>query len=256
MIMNNITRTKAGIIHFCLSFTIFSIIFFVLFTLWYPEPYFTASGGWQGLKIAAAIDLVLGPLLTLIVYNPSKSARTLSIDLAVIACIQTAALMWGILTIYDQRPVAVVFWDDSFLTVAATDLNRFHYPIEQLQQFSQLKPPLIYVEKPKDLMGLNQLLSKIRDAEIAPHHQTDLYRPLAEHFADIIPQQLKIDSALERNPALRPEFEQLLTKSKHTAKELLFFPLKAKYHDIILVFTAKGELAGHLTPPQKSLPTS
>ncbi|NOT84281.1 MAG: hypothetical protein HOP02_05730, partial [Methylococcaceae bacterium] len=123
--MNNITRTKASLIHFCISLAAFSIIFFILFTLWYPEPYFTASGGWQGLKIAASIDLVLGPLLTLIIYNPSKSTRELSLDLSVVACIQTAALIWGVMTIYNQRPVAVVYWEDSFFTVAATDLNRY-----------------------------------------------------------------------------------------------------------------------------------
>ncbi|MCX7089220.1 MAG: hypothetical protein NTV00_14355 [Methylococcales bacterium] len=252
--MHSITRVKAGLIHFCLSLTIFSIIFFILFTLWYPEPYFTASGGWQGLKIAAAIDVVLGPLLTLIIFNPQKSARVLSMDLAVIAFFQTAALVWGIFTIYQQRPVAVVFWEDSFMTVAAIDLNRYNYPLEQLQQLSKLNPPLIYVEKPKDVEGLKQLLSKIQDSEIPPHHQTDLYRPLVEHFAEIASQQLPIDKALEHTPTLRPQLDKLLSESKHTVYELQYYLLKAKYHDIILAFTPAGELVGHLTPPQKSLP--
>lgn len=251
--MKNLTRTKAGLIHFCLSFVIFSIIFFVLFTLWYPEPYFTASGGWQGLKIAASIDLVLGPLLTLVIYNSTKSARELSLDLAVIACLQTAALVWGVMTIYTQRPVAVVFWDDSFMTVDAVDLNRFNYPLDKLKQFSAENPPLIYAEKPTTSDGLKQLLAKIRESEIAPHHQTDLYRPLAEHFAEIVPYQLKMDKVLDHNPALQPLLKDLLSKTQHAQSDLQYFHLRAKYHDIILVFTPKGELVGHLTPPQKSL---
>lgn len=251
--MKNLTRTKASLIHFCLSLGLFSIIFFVLFTLWYPEPYFTASGGWQGLKIAASIDLVLGPLLTLVIYNPAKSARELTLDLAVIACLQTAALVWGVMTIYSQRPVAVVYWEDSFMTVDAVDLNRFGYPLEQLHQFSTANPPLIYAKKPTSGEGLKQLLAKIRDTAIAPHHQTELYRPLSEHFADIAPYQLKIDQVLEHNPALRPLLEDLLAKTQHAQGDLQYFPLKAKYHDIILAFTPQGELIGHLAPPQKSL---
>ncbi|MEQ1635204.1 MAG: hypothetical protein ABL903_00840 [Methylococcales bacterium] len=254
--MDNITRSKAGLIHFCLSLAVFSIIFFILITLWYPEPYFTASGGWQGLKIVAGIDVVLGPLLTLIIFNPSKSQRELSIDLSIIACFQTAALIWGIFTVYQQRPVAVVFWDDSFLTVAATDLNRFNYPLENLEQFSLAKPPLIYTEKPTATESLKKLLSKIRQSEIAPHHQTDLYKPLSEHFAEISAQQLKIDKVLEHNPDLRPELDKLLSDTKHQLHDLQYYPLKAKYHDIILAFTPKGELVGHLTPPQKSLPAN
>ncbi|MFI3137362.1 MAG: hypothetical protein QX197_11365 [Methylococcaceae bacterium] len=252
--MQKLTRIKAGLIHFCLSLSIFTVIFFILLTLWYPEPYFTASGGWQGLKIVAGIDVVLGPLLTLVIFNPSKSARELSIDLAIIACFQTAALIWGIFTVYQQRPVAVVFWEDSFMTVAAVDLNRFNYPIERLQQFSEAKPPLIYAEKPTTIEGLKQLLAKIRDTKIAPHHQTDLYRPLVEHFAEIASQQLPIDKALEHTPTLRPQLDKLLSESKHTVYELQYYLLKAKYHDIILAFTPAGELVGHLTPPQKSLP--
>lgn len=254
--MKNLTRTKAGLIHFCLSLVIFSIIFFVLFMLWYPEPYFTASGGWQGLKIAASIDLVLGPLLTLIIFNPIKSARELSLDLAVIACLQTAALVWGVMTIYSQRPVAVVYWEDSFMTVDAVDLNRFSYPLEKLHQFSTANPPLIYAEKPADTAGLKQLLAKIRDSQIAPHHQTELYKPLSEHFAEIAPYQLKMDKVLEHNPALRPLLEDLLTTTHHAQGDLQYFPLRAKYHDIILAFTPKGELVGHLTLPQKSLTTN
>lgn len=252
--MQNITRIKAGLVHFCLSLTLFTVIFFVLITLWYPEPYFTASGGWQGLKIVASIDVVLGPLLTLVIFNPTKPSRELSIDLSIIAAFQTAALIWGIFTVYQQRPVAVVFWEDSFLTVAAIDLNRFNYPLEQLQQLSPLKPPLIYAEKPTSTDGLTTFLSKMRDDEIAPHHQTELYKPLSKHFAEIATQQLPIDKVIENNSALSPQLDKLLTDTKHQIHELQYYLLKAKYHDIILVFTPKGELVGHLTPPQKSLP--
>jgi hypothetical protein len=245
--MQKLTRIKAGLFHFCLSLTLFSVIFFVLLSLWYPEPYFSAAGGWQGLKIVAGIDVVLGPLLTLVIFNPTKSTRELRMDLTLIACFQTVALIWGIFTVYQQRPVAVVFWDDSFLTVTAADLKRVNYPLEQLQQFSPLNPPLIYAEKPTSTEGLKQLLANMRDTEIAPHHQTDLYRPLNEHFAAIASQQLPMDDILKNNPAMRSQRDKLLNNSKRSPHELQYFSLKAKYHDSILVFTAQGEFVGYLT---------
>ncbi len=88
----------------------------------------------------------------------------------------------------------------------------------------------------------------MRDTEIAPHHQTELYRPLNEHFGAIASQQLPIADILKNNPAVRPQLDKLLSDSKYSLHELQYFSLKAKYHDIILVFTAQGELVGHLTP--------
>lgn len=246
--MQKITRHKAGLIHFCLSLSIFSIVFLVLITLWYPEPYFNASGGWQGLRIVASIDVVLGPLLTLIIFNPEKSRRELGIDLSIILSLQVAALIWGIHTVYQQRPVAVVFWDNGFLTVAAIDLTNRNYPLEKLQQFSLAKPALIYAEKPGELENLKKVLVNIREHQIAPHHQTELYRPLDQNFAGISRFQLDIDKEIKTNPALAPQIDKLLQAGKYDKSELKYFTLQAKYHDMILVFTSFGEQVGYLTP--------
>ena len=67
------TRLTAALAHFLLSLIVFLVVVIVLVLFWYPEPHFNASGGWQGLKIAASIDLILGPLLTFVIFNPKKS---------------------------------------------------------------------------------------------------------------------------------------------------------------------------------------
>ena len=56
----------------------------ILILLWYPAPYFMAAGGWQGLRIAAPIDLILGPLLAFIVLNKKKGTKKLIGDMTVI----------------------------------------------------------------------------------------------------------------------------------------------------------------------------
>lgn len=66
-------RVKVTLIHFLWSLIIFLVVVILLVFFWYPVPNFNASGGWQGLKIAASVDLVLGPLLTFVIFNPKKS---------------------------------------------------------------------------------------------------------------------------------------------------------------------------------------
>lgn len=246
--MPNTTRIKAGLIHFCSSLSIFTVVFLVMFTFWYPEPFFTTEGGWQGLKIVAPIDVVLGPLLTLVVFNPTKSIRELSIDMGIIVAIQLAALIWGVFTVYQHRPVAIVFWDDSFLTVAASDLTQQNYPLENLRQFSQANPPMLFAEQPMSKVDIKRLLADITEKEIPPHHQTQLYRPLAGHFAEISTHQIDIDKITQANSALQLQLDALLQTTRHATHDLQYYPLKAKYRDIILVFTPAGELVGHLTP--------
>ena len=103
------TRIKAALTPFLLSILIFLVVVILLVFFWYPAPYFNASGGWQGLKIAASIDLVLGPLLTFIIFNPKKRKTKLTGDLIVIAIMQLRALTYGVTTIFQQRLIAVVF---------------------------------------------------------------------------------------------------------------------------------------------------
>ena len=58
------TKLKATAIHLAMSLVIFSYLVYQIVYVWYPQPYFSVDGGWQGLRLIAAVDLVLGPLIT------------------------------------------------------------------------------------------------------------------------------------------------------------------------------------------------
>ena len=70
-------RWQAFSIHLCISSVIFVTLLFIIVAFWYPGV-FIYLGGWLGIKIVAAVDMVLGPLLTLIIFNPAK--KKLKID--------------------------------------------------------------------------------------------------------------------------------------------------------------------------------
>lgn len=103
------SRLIAASLHFLASLSIFMLLLLIVIKLWYPQPHFSASGGLQGLTIIALVDLVLGPLITLIIYNVTKPKKELIIDLSIIILIQLSALFYGMHTVYTQRPVALAF---------------------------------------------------------------------------------------------------------------------------------------------------
>jgi len=240
-------KTKAALSHLVLSIVIFSGVIAALLFLWYPPPYFTASGGWQGLKIAASVDLVLGPLLTFVVFDLKKKSRQkLMGDLIAIALMQFTALAWGVHTIYNQRPVAVVFWGHEFMTVPATAIEGQGIELEELDRFGKQKPPLIYAENPKDLEGKKALLQRINEKHVPPHHDLLLYKSFAKFFDEILPFQLNMDDILEHNAEVKAELDKILAKTGKQKNDYYYFPLKSKYHNIILLFNHDGQLANYI----------
>lgn len=110
-------RYQAFAVHMAISLVIFFILLVCITQYWYPGILFDSGNGWKAVGMIVGIDLILGPLLTLIVFNHNKNS--LKFDLWVIVLVQTAALMYGTWTIYHTRPVALAFINTSFMTISA-----------------------------------------------------------------------------------------------------------------------------------------
>jgi hypothetical protein len=247
-------RIKAMLSHVFLSLIIFSVIISALVFVWYPTPYFSVSGGWQGIKIAAAIDLVLGPLLTLIAYDTKKSRQKLLGDLTVIVILQFSALAWGINTIYQQRPVAVVFWEweKSFITVPALALEKQNIDLSYLKQFGSELPVLVYAVPPQTEKELKQMSENISEKKLPPHHQTDLYAPLKKYFNEIIDKGIDIKKALKSDQKIKNKIDEKINDLGGVIDDYLYYPLYSKYDEVILVFTTEGELVAYISLPGKT----
>ncbi|MFT5118660.1 MAG: hypothetical protein ACI9NY_002202, partial [Kiritimatiellia bacterium] len=110
-------RYQAFAVHMAISLVIFFVILVFITQHWYPGILFDTGNGWKAIGMIVGIDLILGPLLTLIVFNHNKNS--LKLDLAIIALVQTAALIYGTWTIHQTRPVALAFINTSFMTISA-----------------------------------------------------------------------------------------------------------------------------------------
>jgi hypothetical protein len=110
-------RLRAAGIHLGISLAVALAAALLVFGLWYPYPYREISGGRELFLIVVAVDVVLGPLITLAVFNPRKSRRELATDLSLVALMQLAALGYGLWTVAMARPVHLVFEIDRFRVV-------------------------------------------------------------------------------------------------------------------------------------------
>jgi hypothetical protein len=114
-----LSRWQAAGLHLLASSTVAALAGLLLFGVWYPSPYTQAAGADRLIMLLIGIDLVLGPLLTLIVYKHGK--KGMAFDIAFIASVQLAALVYGMLVISESRPVFVVVAKDmTYLTMASS----------------------------------------------------------------------------------------------------------------------------------------
>jgi hypothetical protein len=115
-------RLKAASIQFGLSVTVAAMAAALVFGLWYPYPYREISGGRELFTLLVTVDVILGPLLTFAIFNRAKPMSDLRRDLAVVALLQLAGLGYGLWTVFEARPVHLVFEIDRFRVVHAIDV--------------------------------------------------------------------------------------------------------------------------------------
>lgn len=144
------SRLLAAGIHLTLSLLVAALAAWLVFALWYPYPYREISGGRTLFLIVVAVDVIMGPLMTLAVFNRSKPVRELRRDLTVIGLLQLAALAYGLWTVSVARPVHLVFEIDRFRVIHAIDILEEEMDRAQLQRLPWAGPTLLSVRAFRD----------------------------------------------------------------------------------------------------------
>ncbi|CAN7631637.1 hypothetical protein LJR129_004852 [Acidovorax sp. LjRoot129] len=114
---------RAAAFHLSLSAAVVAIVALLVFGFWFPGPLRQLSGGAELFWLIVSVDIVCGPLLTMVVFNPTKPQSELRRDLAMVAAIQLLVLGYGIHTLSYARPVALVYEVDRFRVVSVADID-------------------------------------------------------------------------------------------------------------------------------------
>ena len=114
---------QAAGIHSLCSVLVAAAAAWVVFGIWYAYPYRELSGGRELFLLVVAVDVVCGPLLTFVLFNPKKPRKELWIDLGLVALIQLAALGYGMWTVWQARPLYLVHEVDRYKVISAPDVE-------------------------------------------------------------------------------------------------------------------------------------
>lgn len=235
-IMFSITnRYRAAGIHLLISVIVALCVFLLLRLLWYPGELFRAVGGGELFAIVVAIDVALGPLLTLIVYKPNKPS--LRFDLSVIGALQVLALAYGVHTLFIGRPVYLAVLGHRVDVVQASEIDP-----EDLRKANQTLPLTgprwVGYQPPKDRKEREAVLFGSlggKDYGQLPQY----HAPVEVMQADVLKLARPVATLKDFNLGKESEIADWLTKRGSSAQSAVFLGLSARAEDLTVVFDAK-----------------
>jgi hypothetical protein len=115
------SRYQAAALHFLGSASVLFLIFALVRWIWYPGPLFFAASGANLIGIITAVDVVVGPLIMLIIFDVKKN--NLKFDVAFILLCQLAFIGFGSWSIFQARPVFIAFVNQEFRLVIANEIE-------------------------------------------------------------------------------------------------------------------------------------
>lgn len=237
-------RLKAFSIHFFLSALVFLIVLYFIVFLWYPNPHFSTSGGWQGVLILLLVYSPW-PFLTFLIYKTEKSRKAILFDFTFIGTIQISALIWSLFVVYNQRPLAISFWEGRFYPVIMEDLQANSVTPEQLKELSHQSPAIVYVRHPEtDEEEAGVTMFGFAEGMLE-HQLFFLYSPIEKHIDELFKASVNNSPATEDD--LQSNITRWLERADMNENELAFIPFTGRYGNSILILDGKGELLDSIT---------
>jgi hypothetical protein len=236
-------RGRAAGIHLLISAGVAALAAALVFLLWYPGMYRQLSGGRDLFVLLTSVDVVLGPLLTLAVFDLRKGWPHLRRDLAVIGLIQSAALSYGLHTVYVARPVAMVFEVDRFRIVSAADVHLTDLPKArpEYRQLPLTGPWLLGTRTARAGDERNEaLFMGVQGIDVG--QRPLFWQPYAESTADALARARPLTQLLTKRPESAAAIRSHLTELKADEATARFLPLMARKGDWVVILAADGRV--------------
>lgn len=238
-------RLWAAGVHLAISLAVAALAALLVFLVWYPYPYREISGGSELFLLVVAVDVVMGPLLTLAVFNTKKPRNELRRDLAVIGLLQLAALVYGLWTVAVARPVHLVFELDRYRVVHAIDIEPalLKQAPPALQQLPLTGPTLLSVRGFKDSKeSFDATMAALQGLDIGA--RPDFWQDYGNAKLQVIGAAKPVAELKARFPARAPEIDGVL-KSIPPNTPVGYLPLVSRSTFwTVLVNTNTAEVLG------------
>lgn len=229
------SRWRAAGLHFLICIGIALVTVTGMLLVWYPRPLFEAAGGNDLLFILVGVDVVLGPLCTLVVFRAGK--RGLKFDLTVIATLQVAALIYGGWVVFQARPAFIVFVKDRFEMVSAVELAPEELARGSRPEFRAVPltgPKLVAADMPSDAAERQRVVEAAL-AGFDLQHYPRLYVPYEARRMAVLEAAQTIDRLRQTEPGSAPAVDAWLAGTGRRPDSVRALMLRTRHAWVVVL---------------------
>lgn len=163
-----VAKLRAALLHGILTLVVALVSAFVVFYVWYPAQLARMLGGDGLYLLVLLVEVCLGPVMSLVIYNPRKPRAELIRDYTLVGMIQLAALTYGLHSAYISRPVYMVFVVDRIEVVSALELDDKDLSLatnKAYQSLPEMGPLAVCIQRPESPQARSDILLSALDGK-------------------------------------------------------------------------------------------
>ena len=215
----------AFIIHFVITAAFAAVAAALIFFVWFPHPFATMIGGTELFLLVVGCDVVLGPLLSLVIYDTRKSRLALIVDYSVVGVAQVAMMVYGVYIVAGTRPVEIAFSRDRLEVVTARDISDAELAAARAPQYRSLSltgPRFVSIQVPKADQQ-DALFQSLAGNE--EHQRPKFYAPYDAALDQIRRRARTIQMLEKKFPAYAPQLDAAVVGAGIPAERVLWLPV-------------------------------
>ncbi len=218
------SRYLASFYHLLLSLAIFIGLAYLVVFVWYPSFFYAIEGGWEGMRIIIAVDLVLGPLLTLIVFKAGKPG--LKFDLFCIGATQALCLAAGLYVVYSERPTFFIFYEGHFYCASKDTYENYGVQPPNANKFGS-EPAMVIATVPDDPIEEADFRVQMFQKRIPIWVYAGSYKLLDKQMKKVVDAGFDYDALQQRDKG--GKLAPWLEKYGGTIEDYAFVPVHSRY---------------------------
>lgn len=201
----------------------------VVFGCWYPKPYDVLSGGFFLWGMVVAIDVICGPMLTLVVFDRKKPRGELIRDLSLIVFIQLLAFGYGMFSVASARPLFLAFEGNRYrvVSIADIDISKLAEAPPEFREIQYGRPALLGVKliDSEDPDFRSSVLQSVQG--LPPAFRPGRWVRYKDQLNDLSRALKPISILKSKYPDKARNFDEILTKHGLDEKSTGYLPVEA-----------------------------
>ena len=225
-------KLKASIIHLLLSILLVGLVIGSIVFFFFPTLFIGISDFKEIAIILITVDLILGPLLTFVVFQPNK--KSLTFDLSTIAAIQIVALLYGAYSLYQVHPVYITFNVDRFTIISAKDAEPEKAKHEEFKVSKLTSAKLAFAKMPDDPIKRNEITLTAALGGGDLDQRVEYYEPYEANIDQVLAKSID-ENLIFQAANTNKKISLFLKEHEATLDSYAFLPINSATKEAIVV---------------------